>query len=77
MIGVYFRNLLELTVSAKSIAKYIPNEVEWWGKMHFKNDGECIQSHWAHELVKEMNQDASFARVSLSNSPFNCKLTHQ
>ena len=49
----------------KLIAKYIPNKVEWWGKICFKCDTECVQSHWVHDLVRGTHRDASFARVSL------------
>ena len=63
MIGMYFKNLLGLTESLKSIVKYLPDWVERWGKMQFKGDAECIRSHWAHEAVKEIDCDASFARL--------------
>ena len=62
---MYFKNLLGLTASSKSIAKYLPDRVEWWGKMRFKGDAECIRSRWAHEMVKEIYRDASFARLDL------------
>ena len=62
---MYFKNLLGLTASSKSIAKYLPNQVKQWGKMWFKGDAECIRSHWAHEVVKEIYHDASFARLDL------------
>jgi hypothetical protein len=63
-IGVYFKNLLEITASPKLIAKYLPNQVERWGKIRFKGDAECVRSRWAHESVRETYRDASFARVS-------------
>ena len=65
MISVYFKNLLGLTASLKSIVKYLPNRVERWGKMWFKGDAECIRSRWAHKVVKEIYRDASFARLDL------------
>ena len=43
-IGVYFQNLLGLTASPRLIAKYLPDKVEWWGKMRFRGDAECVQS---------------------------------
>ena len=71
---MYFKNLLGLTASSKLIAKYLPDKIEWWGKICFKGDVECIWSSWAHESVRETHQDASFARVSPLNSSFNCEL---
>ena len=62
---MYFKNLLGLTASLKSIVKYLPDWVEWWGKMQFKGDAECIRSCWAHKVVKEIYRDASFARLDL------------
>ena len=62
---MYFKSLLGLTVSSKSIAKFLPDRVERWGKLRFKNDAECVRSQWAHTLVRETSRDASFARVSL------------
>ena len=44
VIAVYFKNLLGLTVSSKLIVKYLPDEVEWWEKLHFKGDAECVWS---------------------------------
>ena len=76
-IGVYFKNLLELAASSKSIAKHIPDKIERWGKIRFKGDAECVRSSWAHESVRETHRDASFARVSAFNSLFNCELMHQ
>ena len=64
-IGVYFRGLLGLEASPKSIARYLPDQVERWGKMRFKNDAECVRSRWAHEAVRETHRDASFARLEL------------
>ena len=64
-IGVYFKSLLGLTASSKSIAKYLPDWVERWGKLQFKGNAECVRSHWAHGLVREKSRDASFVRVSL------------
>jgi hypothetical protein len=71
-IAMYFRGLLGLAASPKLIAKYLPDQVEWWGKMRFKGDAECVRSLWAHQSVRETYCDASFARVSTSNSSFNC-----
>ena len=65
VIGVYFKNLLEIKATAKSAVKYIPDKVECWGKMCFKNDTECVRSCWVHELVREMHWDASYARLDL------------
>jgi len=76
-IGVYFQSLLGIAASSKSIAKYLPEQVEQWGKIRFKGDAECVRSRWANESVRETHRDASFARVSPSNSSFNCKLTHR
>jgi len=64
-IGVYFWGLLGLEASPKLIGKYLPDQVEQWGKMHFKGDAECIRSRWAHEAVRETYRDASFARLEL------------
>ena len=75
-IGVYFQNLLGLKVSSKLIGKYLPDQVERWGKMRFKGDAECVRSRWAHEAVRETHRDASFARVSPLKSSSNCGLTH-
>ena len=60
-----FIALLGLTVSPKLIAKYLPDKVEWWGKMRFRGDAECVRSCWAHESVRETHRDASFARFEL------------
>ena len=64
-IAVYFKFLLGLTASSKSIAKCLPDRVERWGKLRFKGNAECVRSRWAHGLVRETCRDASFARVSL------------
>jgi len=69
---MYFQGLLGLAASSRLIGKYLPDQVEWWGKMCFKGDAECIKSHWAHESVRETYHEAFFARVSASNSSFNC-----
>ena len=65
VISIYFQDLLGLKASPKSIGNYLPDQVKRWGKMHFKGDAECIRSCWAHEAVKEMYHDASFARLEL------------
>ena len=64
-IGVYFRALLGLEASPRTIGSYVPDQVERWGKMRFKGDAECVRSRWAHEAVRETYRDASFARLEL------------
>ena len=63
-IRVYFKNLLGFAVSSKLIAKYVPDRVERWGKIHFKGDVEYVRSHWALESVQETHCDVSFAHIS-------------
>ena len=65
VISIYFQDLLGLKASPKSIGNYLPDQVKQWGKMCFKGDAECVRSHWAHEAVKEMYHDVSFARLEL------------
>ena len=64
-IRVYFKNLLGLEASSKLIVKYLPDKVEWWGKIHIKGNTECVQSCWAHGSVGETYQYASWARLEL------------
>lgn len=71
-IGVYFQQALGLSASSKLIAKYLPDQVERWGKMRIKGNAECIRSRYANESVRETYRDASFARVSSSGSSSRC-----
>jgi len=65
VISIYFQGLLGLKASVKSIGSYLPDQVEQWGKMHFKGNAKCVRSCWAHEAVRETYCDASFARLEL------------
>jgi len=64
-IRVYFKNLLGLEASSKLIVKYLPDKVEWWGKICIQGNMECVQSCWVHGSVGEMYRDASWARLEL------------
>ena len=62
-ITVYFKNYLDLQISACQLSKYIPDVVHRWGKIQIRDDPETVHSAWAQRGVNEKHRDASYARV--------------
>lgn len=64
-IAVYFTQQLSITVTARRLAPYLPDQVEQWGKICIIGESECVRSIYAQKSVGETHRDASFARVGL------------
>ena len=64
-IAVYFTQQLSISVTAKRLIRYLPDQVERWGKIRIIGESECVQSIYGRKSVGETRRDASFARVSL------------
>jgi hypothetical protein len=59
--AIYFKQALNLTASAKKIARRLPAEVSRWGKLRVQGEKNSIGSAWAKEQgADDQNQDSSF-----------------
>ena len=63
-VAIYFKNSLNLKVSAQQIEKELPHTVQRWGKIRVLGEKEVIRSKWSNErLAQDRLRDASFVRV--------------
>ena len=63
-IAVYFIQQLSIAVKAKHLMRYLPDQIERWGKIRIIGESECVRSIYGQKSVGETQRDASFARVS-------------
>ena len=63
-IAVYFVQQLSIAVKSKRLMRYLPDQIERWGKIRIIGESECVRSIYGQRSVGETHRDASFARVS-------------
>lgn len=52
-IAVYFTQQLSIPVTAKRLIRYLPDQVDRWGKIRIIGESECERSVYAQNSARE------------------------